>query len=204
MLHRLAFHVHECAIRASRNAARLTWRTRAVAAQIALQRNGLHARRSWDNRNGAEGAHAYARAAAHATRRVARDHAGYRVALHGARNAAFHALWLGAMAATRREAHDVVALNAHTVVDFIARKCKRLHDVSWPRRMLRLASHLATAAIHAPFGNRVNPLHADHCSPAYFTPRISSSFSFRPTPRSMSRLPRRLSMALMPMPPMSS
>ena len=110
----------------------------------------------------------------------------------------------GAVAAIRREAHDVVALDALAVVDFIARKRKRLHDVSWPRRMLSLASHLATAAIHAPFGNRVNPLHADHCSPAYFTPRISSSFSFSPTPRSMSRLPRRLSMALMPMPPMSS
>ena len=43
----------------------------------------------------------------------------------------------------------------------------------------------------------------DH-SAAYFTPRISSSFSLSPTPRSMSRLPRRESMALMPMPPIIS
>ena len=41
-------------------------------------------------------------------------------------------------------------------------------------------------------------------SPACFTPRISSSLAVRPTPRSIARLPRRASMALMPMPPIIS
>ena len=84
------------------------------------------------------------------------------------------------MAAIHREAHDVVALDAHAVVDFIARKRKRLHDVSRPRRMLHLASHLTTAAIHAPFGNRVNPLHADHCSPCVFHAQNLEFFLVQP------------------------
>ena len=41
-------------------------------------------------------------------------------------------------------------------------------------------------------------------SPACFIPRISSSLAVRPTPRSIARLPRRASMALMPMPPIIS
>ena len=41
-------------------------------------------------------------------------------------------------------------------------------------------------------------------SPAWRTPRMLSSFSVRPTPRSMRRLPRRASTELMPMPPIIS
>jgi len=46
--------------------------------------------------------------------------------------------------------------------------------------------------------------HRTHYSPACLIPRIPNSFSFSPTPRSIRRFPFRLSIELIPMPPIIS
>ena len=55
--------------------------------------------------------------------------------------------------------------------------------------------------VHGLHENFVNPI---FYSPACFIPKILSSVSFSPTPRSISLLPRRASMEFMPIPPIIS
>ena len=80
----------------------------------------------------------------------------------------------------------------------VARKTRSLRK----RRRERTKTYVTKACAKATWYSAMNI--PQNYSPAWRTPRILSSFSVRPTPRSMSRLPRRASTELMPMPPIIS
>src|SRR5690606_5945314 len=141
--------------------------------------------------------------AAHAALRVTHDGAGGRIPVHGPGDAGLGTVRVLTVPALEGKGDGAGFLHPHPGGGWRGVTLENLNQIVRVRAVGCGTVDFAKVTADTIFVPRQDSFHRIFplYSPAALTPRMLSSFSVSPTPRSMRRLPLKLSMALIPMPP---